>query len=370
MRLKPGRGLIAAVLAGTLLIPAAGSIANPKGNLKDTQQKLEEIRNDISSGTKEARTLRQKVAVLDRSLHRLQREVIKLDARVSEIESLVRDAQARIDDTQRKIDRVTNAATKQAVALYKMGETETLDALLNSESLSELDQQVEMLGRASSEKTGALVRFGRLQVQIRAQEEDLFTKKDMLETTLADRSAMLAEQQERQSEFSAALAELREELGVKKSRERHFAEQEARIKGEIVEFQAKEAVASLGTSNKGFIWPINGNVTSYYGPRWGRMHTGIDIDGYTGQPIVAVKEGTVILASYYSGYGNAVIVDHGGGYSTLYAHMSAFNVSNGQRVEQGKLIGYVGCTGSCTGDHLHFEVRVNGNPDDPMKYLP
>ena len=370
MHLKPGRGLIAAVLAGTLLVPAVGSVANPKNGLKETQKKLEKIRSDIAEGTQEARTLREKVVVLDRSLHRLQREVIGLDSKITEIESLVRDAQARIDETQKKIDRVTDAATKQAVALYKMGETETLDALLNSQSLSELDQQVEMLGRASSEKTGALVRFGRLQVEIRGQEEDLFDKKDMLTAALKEQSALLAEQQKQKANFASALAELREELGIKKSRELHFAEQEARIKGEIVEFQAKQAVASLGTSNKGFIWPMNGNVTSYYGPRWGRMHTGIDIDGYTGQPIVSVKEGRVILASYYSGYGNTVIVDHGGGYSTLYAHMSAFNVSNGAYVEQGKLLGYVGCTGSCTGDHLHFEVRVNGNPDDPMKYLP
>lgn len=100
------------------------------------------------------------------------------------------------------------------------------------------------------------------------------------------------------------------------------------------------------------------------------MHTGIDIDGVTGDPIVASKTGTVILAEYYSGYGNAVIVDHGGGYSTLYGHMSAFSVSNGQSVSQGQELGKVGCTGSCTGDHLHFEIRINGNPVDPMPYLP
>jgi murein DD-endopeptidase MepM/ murein hydrolase activator NlpD len=100
------------------------------------------------------------------------------------------------------------------------------------------------------------------------------------------------------------------------------------------------------------------------------MHTGIDIDGYSGQPIVAAKDGVVVLAEYYSGYGNAVVIDHGGGYATPYGHMSRFAVRNGQSVEQGEIIGYVGCTGSCTGDHLHFEVRINGDPVDPMPYLP
>ena len=78
----------------------------------------------------------------------------------------------------------------------------------------------------------------------------------------------------------------------------------------------------------------------------------------------------MIVASYYGGYGNAVVVDHGGGVTTLYGHMSGFNVSNGQSVSQGAVLGYVGCTGSCTGDHLHFEVRVNGSPQDPLNYLP
>ncbi len=127
---------------------------------------------------------------------------------------------------------------------------------------------------------------------------------------------------------------------------------------------------ALGTSSAGYIWPLNGAVTSYYGPRWGSMHTGIDIDGVTGQPVVASKAGSVIMAGSYSGYGNAVIVDHGGGYQTLYAHLSSFAVSSGQSVGQGQTVGAVGCTGSCTGDHLHFEVRVNGSPTDPMQYLP
>jgi murein DD-endopeptidase MepM/ murein hydrolase activator NlpD len=124
------------------------------------------------------------------------------------------------------------------------------------------------------------------------------------------------------------------------------------------------------TSGSGFAWPLSGTVTSGYGYRWGRMHTGIDIDGTTGQPIRASKDGTVISAGYMNGYGNTTVVEHSGGISTLYAHQSGFAATPGSRVSQGQVIGYVGCTGNCYGDHLHFEVRVNGSPDDPMKYLP
>jgi murein DD-endopeptidase MepM/ murein hydrolase activator NlpD len=140
--------------------------------------------------------------------------------------------------------------------------------------------------------------------------------------------------------------------------------------GDIQAAQAVRSSLARGISREGFIWPLNNSITSYYGYRWGRMHNGIDIDGTTGEPIVAAKEGTVIMAQSYSGYGNAVIIDHGGGVATLYAHLSSFDVRDGQSISQGQIVGAVGCTGSCTGDHLHFEVRVNGSPRDPLDFLP
>lgn len=119
----------------------------------------------------------------------------------------------------------------------------------------------------------------------------------------------------------------------------------------------------------GLIWPVEGAITSPYGLRWGRMHTGIDIDGVTGDPIAASAGGRVTLATSYSGYGNAVIVDHGGGISTLYGHLSRVAVQSGDRVEQGQFLGAMGCTGHCFGDHLHFEVRIDGDAVDPLPYL-
>ncbi len=121
-------------------------------------------------------------------------------------------------------------------------------------------------------------------------------------------------------------------------------------------------------SAAGFIWPVSGTVTSGFGMRWGRMHEGIDIAAPTGTAIHAAAGGTVIYAGVMSGYGNIVVIDHGGGIATAYGHMSAIWVGGGQ-VSQGQGIGAVGCTGHCTGPHVHFEVRVNGSPVDPMGYL-
>jgi murein DD-endopeptidase MepM/ murein hydrolase activator NlpD len=115
---------------------------------------------------------------------------------------------------------------------------------------------------------------------------------------------------------------------------------------------------------------MHGTVTSEFGPRWGEFHPGIDIAAPDRTPIRASKAGVVIFAGWYGGYGNLVVVSHGGGLSTAYAHQSSIAVSQGQNVSQGQVLGYEGSTGYSTGPHLHFEVRLDGVPQNPRGYVP
>jgi murein DD-endopeptidase MepM/ murein hydrolase activator NlpD len=117
------------------------------------------------------------------------------------------------------------------------------------------------------------------------------------------------------------------------------------------------------------IWPVNGSITSPFGPRWGRLHAGIDIAAPAGTPIRAADSGRVVIAGPQGGYGNYTCVQHTSSLSTCYAHQSSIATSQGASVRQGQVIGSVGCTGTCFGDHLHFEVRVNGSPVNPLGYL-
>ncbi len=119
-------------------------------------------------------------------------------------------------------------------------------------------------------------------------------------------------------------------------------------------------------------WPADGTVTDGYGPRWGRMHLGLDIGILNSLDVKAAAAGTVTETGYlagYEGYGNVVLVDVGDGFSTLYAHLSSADVAHGQWVAAGKRLGSAGCTGSCTGTHLHFELRRDGVPVDPAPFL-
>lgn len=118
-----------------------------------------------------------------------------------------------------------------------------------------------------------------------------------------------------------------------------------------------------------FSWPARGTLTSRFGARWRRHHTGIDIATRYGSPIRAVRAGWVRYAGWFGGYGRLVVIDHGGGLETWYGHAASFSVRPGQWVAPGQRIGRVGCSGTCTGPHLHFEVRVRGRPVDPMRYL-
>jgi murein DD-endopeptidase MepM/ murein hydrolase activator NlpD len=122
-------------------------------------------------------------------------------------------------------------------------------------------------------------------------------------------------------------------------------------------------------SATGFVWPANGMVSSLFGPRWGRMHEGIDIAAPTGRPVRAAKGGTVITAAAAGAYGNLVVIDHGNGETTRYGHLSAFDVAQGAIVAQAQVIGRVGSTGRSTGPHLHFEVRFTGVATDPLRHL-
>ncbi len=127
-------------------------------------------------------------------------------------------------------------------------------------------------------------------------------------------------------------------------------------------------------SGSGLIWPVSGKISSPYGPRWGRMHDGIDIPAPRGTPIRAAANGLIIASSPnlkgYGGYGKVVIIDHGKGIRTLYAHNSKNRVRSGSCIRSGEIIGEVGSTGKSTGNHLHFEVRKNGRPVNPLNYLP
>jgi murein DD-endopeptidase MepM/ murein hydrolase activator NlpD len=374
MVLKSGRAWVIGVIVATLLLPTSGPLAET--SLEKLKERLEDIQDDIEAKEAKAKSHKDQARELNNSMVRLRKELDGLNTRLTDIEARLRSVQRNIDEQQAEIDKLKIIATRQARALYMSGQSDIIEALLDAQSLTELDSRIALLDVASEENTGALIEYARLKAEIELKYQDKYKIKKELEATQSVKQDLHAELKKRYEQHQDILNKLEKELDEKQAIEERLDDKiDKKVRALLRARQASRippgvTIPTGEPSASGFIWPLNGAITSYYGPRWGRMHTGIDIDGNTGDPIVASKAGRVILASYYYGYGNAVIIDHGHGYSTLYGHMTSFGVSNGQVVAQGQIVGTVGCTGSCTGPHLHFEVRVNGSPRDPLIYLP
>jgi murein DD-endopeptidase MepM/ murein hydrolase activator NlpD len=201
---------------------------------------------------------------------------------------------------------------------------------------------------------------------VRAARDAIAQRKQELEATrakLQSRTSELATARRKQHATLEAVRKRQDDL------ESDVNEISKKIAEQLAESTGALPAGPIRAGAHGLIWPVNGPVVSGFGPRWGSFHEGIDIAVPTGTQIRASASGTVAIAGPESGYGNYTCIDHGGGLSTCYAHQERILVSVGQQVSQAQIIGISDCTGHCLGPHVHFEVRVNGQPVDPLGYL-
>ena len=347
---------------------ATGLSRAQTSSLDELHQQLESARAEISAIQGRADTVEKKIDSIAQEEAAVGRALEAARDLVERTQAQIAVLRLRVADEQRIYDRARAEAEALATGLYKTGPVAELEVILTVDSLSDIDSVLEYASAANSSKVDVMLAFRRTKARL-----DLATSQ--LEAKLEE--AKLA--RDEQVKFSQHLADLRRAQEIKLSklrREIAGVQKEAdAIAAESARIQERLAVPTAvvptgGVSAGGFAWPITGTITSGYGERWGRMHTGIDIDCVTGDPIRASKAGTIVSATYDgSGYGYYAVIDHGDGFATLYAHMSELYISGGS-VAQGETIGACGSTGASTGDHVHFEVRVNGAPQDPLAYLP
>jgi murein DD-endopeptidase MepM/ murein hydrolase activator NlpD len=370
-------GAAALLLSGETSAPAQ----DLQGQLDAKQQQLEqaEAQEGVLSTTIEHYSTR---------IEQLQGEVANLRNREAIVQEELEETQAELERERHhlqvlreRLRRSLRVLADRLVAIYKSDQPDALTVLLESNGFADLLERYEYLSRIEEQDSEIVVRVRDLRdrtkeavERIRAARDAIEAKKRELERTRLALEAQEAELSDVRAGKQAALSE----VGVHIERlEGDIGELEGEIQAQLQ--AAAEAQASpetpatlpagpIQSGSSGMIWPVNGPVVSGFGMRWGRMHEGIDIAVPAGTPIRAAQSGTIAFAGVYGGYGNYTCINHGGGLSTCYAHQSSFAVTSGG-VSQGQVIGYVGCTGSCFGDHLHFEVRVNGAAVDPMGYL-
>ena len=291
----------------------------------------------------------------------------------------VGSAQARLAATEARMATLKKQAAALAIRAYVHPAGDPLLDILSSKDLAEASRRETLLSHVASTDTDVLSQLRATRQDQQAEQGDLAHLLEQAQArrrAAADHLAELQQARDDQTRLKAALdTRIQEYTSEVDALSREQANIEALIRSRQRAAPAVPAGppakgASKGASKSGLIWPASGPITSGFGMRWGRMHTGIDIGAGYGAPIKAAKAGTVISAGSNGGYGLATIIDHGGGLSTLYAHQSQLAVSDGATVSQGQVIGYVGCSGHCTGPHLHFETRVNGTAENPLNLLP
>lgn len=355
---------LATAVVGNAALPAFG--AGEAAQLDQTRQRINEIRRNLSVAKGRASAVESQVNALQDQIDELNREIRSDEKSVSSLESDIRTAEAKLTDLEARYSRAAQASNDRARRLYTSSPIDAISHMLSAKSVAEFTRQQVFLEISSQADGKAMIESTRIKALLMEQKTYLVGVRDNLAARrlwLADRRSLIASaRNDKASALSSIEAEIREELNEIRALEAQSRALTAALRGSVSR--------SSGTvSRAGFIWPLRGAITSPYGKRWGSFHPGIDIDGNTGDPIRASKSGNIVGVACGSGYGICTIIDHGGGVATLYAHQSRKAIGGGH-VNQGDVIGYVGCTGSCTGSHLHFEVRVDGSPRNPREFLP
>jgi murein DD-endopeptidase MepM/ murein hydrolase activator NlpD len=396
MRFRLSLGLL---LAGLLLIasPVASGQESASEQKRMVDGRISALESKIQAAREREGVLTSQIEEVTAKIDALQNDVDAASTRLDQLESVLALHQRKLDRLnelyalqtrklvflQRQHKEAVARLNKRIVEIYTSEGTSSLSVVLESGSISDMLDQLEFMktiGR-QDEKIATEVNTAKLQMQ-ETRNSTRKTRREVAETTrtVAARTAEQRAVRDRlawsQRELATARRDKRDTLAnVQEDKEHalaHMAElqaQSASLAAKIRSAQSTSVVTTGPPSASGFIWPVHGVLTSGFGWRWGRMHEGIDLAVPNGTPVVSSAAGTVIVAGWMGGYGNLVVVDHGGGISTAYGHNTSVTVGVGQQVAQGQLIAYSGNTGHSTGPHVHFEVRVNGGAVDPLGYL-
>lgn len=357
--------------------------------LRAARDREEVLTADVQRYSDTVREIEGQLVPLRARSQQLDTELAGLRARLGVLDGRLRDERARLARARAELARRQEVLSRRLREIYARGEPDPILVLIESGSLASAIETVDILEGIANRDAAIADSVSRFADETRRKRDAISAIRQEVARSEARVEVAAQEAREARSQIEARQAEMEESLAGRRALlsqatgSREELEEEARglrarsaeLAATIRAAQSPSAAPSGGPpsntapSSSGFIWPAQGTLTSSFGPRWGRMHEGIDIAGGSGSAIVASASGTVIVAGWSGGYGNLVVIDHGNGMSTAYAHNSSITVSVGQRVSQGSVIAGMGTTGNSTGVHSHFEIRVNGAAVDPMGYL-
>jgi peptidoglycan DL-endopeptidase CwlO len=365
--------------------PLSSKIDEKRHAIERKKDRERVLTTTISSYTKRINTLQGDITTLQTRQVRIEADLTSKRAELARLQDLLREERIRLVKLRARLAEARAALSDRLVALYKADKPDVVTVILEADGFADLLERTEFMRRVSEQDVRIIDRVRTAKAEAVATEQRL----NRLEDRQREVTAVVARRHQEVVDVKEQLVSRREEFqGVKDQKFQALVstrDQRHDLEGDLRALEKEQAAvlaklqaaqggsgAPAGPIRQGsgtMIWPVNGPVVSPFGMRWGRLHAGVDIAVPAGTPIRAADSGRVVLLGWTGGYGNYTCVSHGGSLSTCYAHQSRYGTSMGASVSKGQVIGYVGCTGHCFGDHLHFEVRVNGQPTDPMGYL-
>jgi murein DD-endopeptidase MepM/ murein hydrolase activator NlpD len=360
-------------------------ISSLQGKLAAQKRDEQRLRNQVADFTSRIRTLEGKVGDVSLKLSTMEADLSLHQRRLNALNELFRVQTKKFVFLKEQYAESVKVLDTRLVDIYESDETSTIDVFLGSSSLQDAVDKVQYLNEIGDQDRRIAHQVSLAKAEIKVQRAKTKKLRGTVQSETAVISARTAQTRYVRDQLVGAKNDL---SSTKQQKLQDISKLSASQQAEAGEIDALQAASNAITariqaaqanrqagspsstpSSAGLIWPVNGPITSPFGWRWGRMHQGIDIGVGMGTPIRAAASGTVIYCGWESGYGNLTVLDNGGNLATAYGHQSSIAVACGQQVSQGDVIGYVGCTGHCTGPHLHFEVRINGSPVDPLGYL-
>jgi murein DD-endopeptidase MepM/ murein hydrolase activator NlpD len=383
----PQRVVLILIIALIVALPAAFGGEARADRLSDLQAKISaaqareaELSAEIGSIEGRIRELEAEVGGVSNRLETLERDLALQQEKLDRVTELFDFQTEQLNFLKGQYSLSVSRVNRRLIDLYQSSEPTTLDVLLSTGNLSDFLDQVDYVRDLAAQDSRITTQVSSAKGRMHTAREKTKVTRAKVVTVTRTIAARTAQVRDVRNELLASERGLAGTKRVRRAQLASIQEQKREFLHEVAGLLASNAqvtaqIQTAGSSSydstpssSGLIWPVSGPVVSGYGMRWGRMHMGIDIAVGYGTPIHASAGGAVIFAGWMGGYGNLVIVDHGGGLSTAYAHQSSIAVGGGS-VAQGQVLGYVGCTGHCFGPHLHFEVRVNGSAVDPLGYL-
>lgn len=351
------------------------------------EQQQKEIENQIDENDAQTLSFAEEKMRIDNDLELARQEVENLEAQIHQYNLLVAEKQAELDELTEKQNTLMQKFRLRMRSLQERGNISYWQVLFHSASFEDMLMRKTMVEEIAASDQRMLGQIRENAEQVLLAKESLTEQKAMLEEKKVEQAAAQEALEHKRAESDQAISELiasRQDLVEEQERiqdDMDALEKEIAAREEELNRQQQQNNYVPVVTEAGFLFPVSLNgyqcMTSPYGYRVHpisgvtRLHNGVDLAAVTGTPIFASKSGVVTTAciGWGNGYGNHVVINHGDGYSTLYAHQSALNVYEGQIVSQGDVIGYVGSTGNSTGPHLHFTVFKNGETINPMSCI-